>query len=131
MTNQSDLIREAIVAANRKFEATFKTGKPEAMAGLYSEDAILMPPNSEPLEGRDSIVQFWALIMGMGIKQANLLTTEVDAQGATAIETGAYRLFGENNTVLDRGKYIVVWKLYKGEWKFHRDIWNTSMPPRR
>jgi ketosteroid isomerase-like protein len=29
---------------------------------------------------------------------------------------------------IDRGKYITVWKKQQGQWKLHRDIWNTSMP---
>jgi len=26
------------------------------------------------------------------------------------------------------GKYVVIWKRDGGQWKIHRDIWNTSMP---
>jgi ketosteroid isomerase-like protein len=35
----------------------------------------------------------------------------------------------EGGKVVDRGKYIVIWKREQGQWKLHRDIWNTSMPP--
>jgi hypothetical protein len=31
--------------------------------------------------------------------------------------------------VLDKGKYIVIWKKEDGTWKLHRDIWTTSVPP--
>jgi hypothetical protein len=30
--------------------------------------------------------------------------------------------------VLDQGKYIVIWKREKGQWKLHRDIFNSSVP---
>jgi ketosteroid isomerase-like protein len=30
---------------------------------------------------------------------------------------------------LDKGKYIVIWKQEDGQWKLHRDIFNSSMPP--
>jgi len=30
--------------------------------------------------------------------------------------------------VLDKGKYIVIWKQEEGQWKLHRDIFNSSMP---
>jgi len=26
------------------------------------------------------------------------------------------------------GKYVVIWKRDGGQWRIHRDIWNTSMP---
>jgi ketosteroid isomerase-like protein len=31
--------------------------------------------------------------------------------------------------VLDYGKYVVIWKQDKREWKLHRDIFNSSRPP--
>ena len=30
---------------------------------------------------------------------------------------------------MDSGKFIVIWKQEGGQWKLHRDIWNSSMPP--
>ena len=30
-------------------------------------------------------------------------------------------------SLLDRGKYVVVWKKRDGEWKLYCDIGNTSM----
>jgi ketosteroid isomerase-like protein len=34
----------------------------------------------------------------------------------------------KNGKTADRGKYIVVWKRDGGQWRLHRDSWNTSMP---
>jgi len=34
----------------------------------------------------------------------------------------------EGGQVADEIKYIVVWKHEGGEWKLHRDIWNSSRP---
>jgi hypothetical protein len=33
--------------------------------------------------------------------------------------------------VLDRGKYVVIWKRDGAAWRIHRDIWNSSMPAPR
>jgi ketosteroid isomerase-like protein len=29
---------------------------------------------------------------------------------------------------VDQGKYIVIWKQDGGQWKLHRDIFNSSLP---
>jgi uncharacterized protein (TIGR02246 family) len=129
VATKSDLIEEAIREANRRFEATFFAGNAEAMAALYTDDAQLLPTGSEPVLGTAAIARFWADLMKLGIKKAKLESLEIDAQGATVIELGRYSLFADGERSLDRGKYIVIWKLVKGEWKLHRDIWNTSVAP--
>ena len=130
MTGKSDLIREAILQANRKLEQSFTSGNVRAVSSFYTEDAMLLPTGSEPIHGAAGIADFWEAVLQMGIKEVKIETREVDAQGATAIELGEYRLNAADGQLLDRGKYIVIWKLVQGEWKLHRDIWNTSLPPR-
>jgi uncharacterized protein (TIGR02246 family) len=127
MTEKEDLIRDAIEKVNRKLEATFMKGDARAVASFYTEDAILMPTGSEPLQGTASIADLWGAVLNMGIKEVKLETREVDAQGSTAIEMGQYTLRGGTGELIDRGKYIVIWKLIQGKWKLYRDIWNTSL----
>jgi uncharacterized protein (TIGR02246 family) len=129
MTDKSDLIRDAIEKANRNLEAKFSTGNARAVAPLYTDDATLLPPGSEPIQGSAGIADFWAAVLRMGIKDVKLETREVDTQSGTAIELGQYTLRGESGQLMDRGKYVVIWKLVKGEWKLHRDIWNSSLTP--
>lgn len=66
--------------------------------------------------------------MDMGIKAIKLEAIEVEGYGDTASEVGRYTLEGEGGQVLDKGKFIVIWKQEAGQWKLHRDIINTSMP---
>jgi uncharacterized protein (TIGR02246 family) len=121
-------VRDAIVAANGNFKTTFKAGDAAGMAALYTENGQLLPPNSDFVTGRPALQTFWQAIMDMGIKEAGLETVEVESHGDTAIEVGKYTLKGEGGQVLDNGKYIVIWKQEDGQWKLHRDIFNSSMP---
>jgi ketosteroid isomerase-like protein len=66
--------------------------------------------------------------MDMGIKEVKLEIVEIEAYGDIAIEVSKYTLQGEGGQALDTGKYIVIWKQEGGQWKLHRDIFNSSMP---
>jgi uncharacterized protein (TIGR02246 family) len=122
-------VRDEIAAANEPFMARFRGRDAAGMAALYTEDGQLMPPNSDFVTGREGIQAFWQALMDMGIREALVETGEVEDHGETAIEVSTFKLLGEEGAVLDRGKYIVIWKRVSGEWKLHRDIFNSSMPP--
>lgn len=57
-----------------------------------------------------------------------LNTIEVEDSSDTAIQTGKYTLCNTNGAI-DSGKYIVIWKKQDGEWRLHKDIWNSSLTP--
>jgi uncharacterized protein (TIGR02246 family) len=118
----------AIGAANEKFMAAARQGDPAALAALYTENGQLLPPNADVMDGRAAIQAFWQAALGMGIEDAKLESVEVADHGDTAIEVGRFTLYGAEKQMLDQGKYIVVWKQEAGEWKLHRDIFNSSMP---
>ena len=131
MTDQgtSTGVQAAIEAANEVFMATFNRGDAAALADLYTENGQLLPAGSDFVTGKKAIRNFWQAIMDMGIKSATLETIEVEGHGDTAIDEGKYTLRGESGSVLDRGKYIVIWKQQAGQWKLHRDIWTSSLSP--
>lgn len=99
------------------------------MAALYTVEGQLLPPNAATMSGHQAIEAFWQGAMDMGIKSAQIETGEVEAHGDTAIEVSGYELYGGEGQVLDKGKFIVIWKRENGKWKLHRDIFNSSMPP--
>jgi len=66
--------------------------------------------------------------MDAGIKTVALETLEVEDFGDSASELGRYTLIGEGDQLIDKGKFLVVWKQDAGQWKLHRDMINTCMP---
>jgi len=52
----------------------------------------------------------------------------VEQHGDTAIEVSKAELYAEGDKKIDDAKYIVIWKKENGEWKLHRDIFNSSRP---
>ena len=127
-TGSSDL-KATIEAANDVFMATFNRGDAAGLAALYTENGQLLPPNAETATGRPAIQAFWQAVMDMGVKSARLITGEVEGHGDTIIEVSKFKLFGEGEQELDQGKFIVIWKQVDGQWKLHRDIFNSSNPP--
>ena len=120
--------RTAIEAANANFMAAYRANDARAVAECYTDDAQLLPANSEPITGKEAIEGFWRTVMGMGIAGARLDTVEVESQGDLAVEIGRYALTGADGGTLDNGKYVVIWHRVAHEWKLHRDIWTTSRP---
>jgi uncharacterized protein (TIGR02246 family) len=121
-------VRDAIADANEMFMAAFGQGDAAGLAALYTEDGQVLPPNGDFVTGKQAIQGFWQALMDMGIKAAKLEIVEVEGHGDTAIEVSKYTLKGEGGQVLAKGKYIIIWKREGGQWKLHRDIFNSSMP---
>jgi uncharacterized protein (TIGR02246 family) len=121
-------VRDTIEAANKEFVAAFGRGDAAGVAARYTQDGQLFPPNYDVMSGREAIQAFWQVVLDMGIKPAHLQTVEAERQGDVIIEVGTYVLHGEGSQVVDKGKYIVIWKQEGGQWKLHRDIFNTNMP---
>lgn len=125
--NSGHLVSE-IKEANKKFVQAFNDHDADALSMAYTKDAKAFPSNSEVVSGREAIKEFWNNVLEMDIAKVELNTIDAERCGNNAIEEGTYTLYDSNNTEMDHGKYIVVWKKENGEWKLSRDIWNTSMP---
>ena len=122
-------VRLAIEEGNSKFSAAVRKGNGAAIAALYTEDATLLPPDSDAFKGRAAIEAFWRGGLRMGIKEAVLTTVDVSGAGDLAYEIGRFALKVQpegKGLIEQKGKYVVVWKKAPdGVWKLHVDIWNT------
>ena len=125
---QSGDVRAAIEAVNVKFGAAWGKKDAAALAALYTANAILLAPNATRVSGSQAILEFWKAALSGAPPVGKLTTAEVEAHGDTAHEVGSYELSAADGKVMDKGKYIVIWKREGGQWKMHRDIWNSDMP---
>lgn len=116
----------AIRKAEAAFAAAWNAGDAAALGALYTEDAVAMPPGSEPVEGRAAI----QALMEAGVESGSQMaftTIEVSAGDGWAVEVGSYVQTAADGSHADHGRYIVVWKNVAGKWLMHRDMWNSSM----
>ena len=119
-------IRNAIEAASKGFVEALRKGEATKIADMYAEGARVLPPNSPMVQERQKIQEFWQGFIDTGAK-LSLNTSDVEAQGNVAIEVGTYVMISPDNT-RDAGKFVVVWRRHKKDWKLAVDIWNSDMP---
>ena len=116
--------RQAIEAAVARYVAASNRGDADALADLYADDAMLLPPDHEPIRGRRAIGEFWRQGTDEGL-QVTTLTVEVD--GDLGYLVGRYKLPPTKEEPADSGKYVMCLKRQRdGSWKLTADIWNRS-----
>ena len=123
-----DESRNAYSSICEQFTKLYNRGDAEGLAPLYSEDAKILSPNMDFVEGKNAIQAFWQGALEMGVKSFKSEIIETDSSGNLGYLVGKYTLYGSENQELDQGKYISVCKNIDGKWKVHRDIYNSSMP---
>lgn len=108
-------------------------GDMQAVAALYTEDAVLLPPNHPLVRGRADIGAFFGGLAALAPRDVVLTSDEIEGCGDTAYEVGRYQMSLQPpgaSRMTDRGKYIVIWKRQPdGSWKIARDSFNSDLPP--
>lgn len=123
-------LKDEIQAAQDRLAEAVAARDPERAAALYTEDARLMPQGGPTCAERSAIAGFFAGAFGNGIVGARFTTEEADGDDAQAVETGRYELYagppGGDRILAAEGRYLVVWRKRDGEWRMHRDMFNTQ-----
>lgn len=123
-------IREADAASLRAIAAK----QVDATLSYYDEGASILIPNAPIVTGRERIRGAWEQMFAIpGFNLAPKTTkVEVARSGDLAYAQGSYEFSAtdpKGARVLDRGKFVVVWKKQAdGAWRIAADIWNSDMP---
>ena len=110
------------------WEAAFNAKDAAKIAALYTEDAVVMPPNQPPVKGRANIEAHWKSEIQQGGTNVKLNPVESAISGAQAFEAGTMTMTLPGGQT-DRGKYLAVLKRVGKEWKIAYDIYNSDAPP--
>jgi len=125
-------LRKAIEAQTAKWAAAYNRQDAAGVAALYTEDAIVLPPNHDMVQGRKAIEDLMNGEFQMGAHDLVLETLDVVAMGDAACEIGKYtiKIKAQGQPVMtDAGKYMGLFKRQEdGAWLLYRDTWNSSMP---
>jgi ketosteroid isomerase-like protein len=117
--------------------AAFNAKDPVALAALYTEDAVLMPPSEPSVHGNEAIRAWFAnALPRLGV--IRLRPSQTRVAGALAVQSGSFELQPGVSTssavvaaasVERAGKYVLVFNRAGGGWKICWDLWNLDQPP--
>jgi uncharacterized protein (TIGR02246 family) len=119
--------KATIQSLNDKFAQAFNAGDAAAVAALYTEDALILPPGGEMMKGKSAIQAFWKGATEQ-LGNGKLTTVDVKPLGNGAVrEIGTFSFRTKGAQPQDiTGKYVVVWEKVGSDWKLATDIWNTN-----
>ena len=116
--------RRAIEAAVSRYVAASNEGDAETLTSLYTDDAVLLPPDHAPIHGREAIGEFWRQGTDRGLA---VRTLRVEVEGSLGYLVGQYNLPPTEEEPADSGKYVMCLRRQQdGSWKLSADIWNSS-----
>ncbi len=126
-------VRAVIEKGGEAWMAAFNAGDAAGVAALYSETAMLLPPDATQIQGRQAVQDTFQAWIDDGLKDIVFETVEVEASGDLAYEVGLYsvKVPAENDQMTTAtGIFLVVWKKEAdGVWRLYRDTWNDTPPP--
>ena len=126
-------IDQAIRAVADQYVKATLAGDAKAIATLYAEDAIEMPPNEPPVKGRAAIQQYYEKQFKQGkMSSFTLDHFEARAAGDIGYDVGTYRqnMTPASGTAMDdSGKFIVILERTAGKWLVAYAIYNSDRPP--
>ena len=122
----------AIRAQTTSWEKAYNGGDAKAVAALYAEDALLLPPGASGVNGRAAILEFFTKdIAGTKAGAAVFVLspkTDVGVSGNMGWESGTYKVTVKG-AVVETGKFLSVSRKKDGKWLYIRDTWNADAPP--
>ena len=122
--------REAVANAYRAVADAFQRGDADSISELYTDEAELFVPGAPVIEGRRAIRETWRSIVGSGGNTLIVEVREVRESGALAYDTGHFTAAAPDGSILNTGKWIVIWERQSsGAWKIHRDFFHWDIPP--
>lgn len=107
-------------------------GDLDGIVSLYSDDAILLPPDRPILRGIDTIRQHYQKLFGHYKLEVTVHAQEIGIAGdwAHSLGTTTVRSFPRTGSQITQSidKYIMLLKRAQdGNWKIHRLMWSPQL----
>ncbi|HZP88754.1 MAG TPA: SgcJ/EcaC family oxidoreductase [Burkholderiales bacterium] len=123
----------ALQAADQNWAKAYNAGNAEALANLYDEHAVLLPPGAPSVNGRAAIKAFFVKDTAESQKAGVTLILNPKPAGGVAgamgWQSGTYTAKDKAGKVVETGKYLSVSMKKDGKWLYVRDTWNSDGAP--
>ena len=130
---ETGTIKKIIEDRNANLMKWYGEGAVDKVAEVFSEDCWQMPPNSEPLVGREALREGWRRMFDWGKCDFSLEAQDVLVSGSIAVERGKYVLRfsagpdapDEMSSYEDKGNYVALWRPENdGKWRI---VWDAAV----
>ena len=115
------------------YVSAVNSGDAATIAGLHTEDAIIMWPNGPRVIGTEAIRARFEGNYELTTAELNVSTEGNSVNGDSAHSWGSFTLTvtpkAEGEPLEDEGKWVNVYKRQDdGSWKYALSIWNSDKP---
>ena len=120
--------KAAIEAVRAKWPVLFNAGRMKELGEwFYAEDAVALPPGSEPVRGRANIAAFFKSVKESGDVHFELAVLETVAEGDLGYLVGTY-VFTSNGKSVNGVTHEAYRRQRDGTWKCVVDMWHDAAP---
>lgn len=132
--DESAAVRQEIERINAALVRWYAAGQIDSVVAQFAEDTWQLPPQMEPIVGREALHGFWTYASSGGRWDVTLETRDVVVSGPLAAERGTYTMRytpgpqppeGLTEAIEDSGNYVVVWRREAdGAWRI---LWDAPV----
>lgn len=121
LTSETDLsiLEKEIELRLREYENHLQNGDSISLGEMYMMDAEIIPSKV----GRENIIKGFGRLIRNRITGSSFKTTQLWGNDQLLVEDGTGTWSHANGTIVDSGRYLLVWKKDDGKWKILRDTW--------
>ena len=117
----------AILAAAKAFSSAYVSNDTVALGRVYSDSAVLLPPNNE-LRGRAAIQRYFAWADGYQQLAHSMTPERLTISGDVAVDVGTWTSTGQRgdaDPTTASERYLIVWvREDDGVWRILYDMWH-------
>lgn len=131
MTDDANLqrAREGVLQSQNAVRQALGQGDAAAMASLFAEDAVLLPPDGGIIAGHAEILEFTEQVLASGLVDLISHTQSLIVEGDMAVETGTSTFIARDEAgaaVESKAGYLMVYRrASNGSWLITRDMWTA------
>jgi ketosteroid isomerase-like protein len=123
--------KAAVMEASANFSRAETSAQPDSALTFMWADAVLQPPDSAQIEGRDAIRAFYGRVKlapppADSAPPLSARTIQISSSGDLAAEwgPGAIVVVSPTGPVLVRFKFMILWERRGGAWKLRFNSWS-------
>jgi ketosteroid isomerase-like protein len=127
LSGSGDVAR-SIAQSHRLYFQALSSGDSSLFIDRYARDCWIMPPNAPALCGEGAALDlFREDYYSRGVRNGRFITTDIFGDtGEYATEVGFFQLSDAKDSMIDNGKFLILWKRTPSGWKMFRDSFSSD-----